>query len=183
MDRIQNARRHTPRCFRAGSTAVAIAALTLIADPAHAAGALNLIPDLVPLLLIMAAFLLLIVPLNQLLFKPLFGVLDEREARIAGARRRGDQLQEQAEEVLGRYQESVRLVRDESEADRRRQIERARQEHSTITAEARTSAEDEVERGREAIRSSLGDAREQLRSSAESLARDAAQQILGRSLT
>jgi F-type H+-transporting ATPase subunit b len=167
-------------------TAPAAAALTLLAHagPAHASGGLHLWPpDWTALGLILVAFILLISPLNALIFKPLFRAIDEREDRIAGARRRGEKLEKDAEQVLERYQREVREAREAAEQDRRSQIERARSEHQTLTEAARGEADAEVGRSRAEIRRSFEEARSALRTSAQPLAHEAAARILGRSLS
>lgn len=163
-----------------------MAALILLvgAAPAHAAGGLHLWPpDWQALGLILLAFVLLVTPINHLVFKPLFRAIDEREERIAGSRRRGEKLEQDADDVLERYQRAVREARESAEQDRRGQIEAARGEHGAVTAEARSEAEAEVERSRADIQQSLEAARSALRASAEPLAREAAARILGRSLS
>lgn len=168
-------------------TAVArLAALTLLsgiaATPAHAAGGLQLIPEVAELVTLFVLFALLIFPLNALIFRPIFGVLDEREERIAGARRRGEQLETEAAQIVARYEGEVREVRESSERERRESLDRSRDERATIADAARSEAEAEIERGRMAIASSLDEARTTLRAGAEQLASQAAERILGRSL-
>lgn len=166
-----------------GVAAAALLVALVLAAPAKASGGLNLIPDLESAIPLLIGFLILIYPLNALIFKPLFGVLDEREERISGARRRADQLQREATEVLGRYEGEVREVREEAERERRGELERARGEHASIAGKARGEAETEIERARREIESSLEDAQAGLRASAEALAKEAASRILGRSLS
>lgn len=162
----------------------AVVAVLAGATPAHAAGGLHLWPpDWMALGLILLAFVLLIVPVNRLVFVPLLRAMDEREDRIVGARRRGEKLEHDAEKVLERYERSVREAREAAELDRRSQIEKARGDHNALTAAARSEAEAEVERSRGEIQQSLEEARGALRASAEPLAREAAARILGRSLS
>ena len=44
----------------------------------------------------MVLFAALIVPVNRLLFQPIFRVLDERDASIAGTRARAERLEHEA---------------------------------------------------------------------------------------
>jgi F-type H+-transporting ATPase subunit b len=157
----------------------ACAVISLVSAPAIASeDNLVLVPD-PPLLLL---FVLLIVPVNLLVFKPIFKVLDEREARIAGTRARAQKLEEDADAVLGRYEAAVRDVREEAELGRRARLEEARSELVAATGAARRDAEGEIERARSELRSVVGSAQTALRSQAEELARQAASQVLGRSL-
>lgn len=157
-------------------------ALSLLASPAYAAGGLVLFPDPVWLVVLMVAFALLVAPMNALIFRPIFRVLDERKERIEGARRRAEQLQSEAEEILRRYRTSVREVREETDLDRRRTLEAARSDSAAAAAAARAEAEGVIERNRNDLESWLASARADLRSRVEPLARVAAERVLGRDL-
>ena len=154
-----------------------------IATPAHAAGSLNLTPDIPVTVVLLLAFILLIFPLNQLIFAPLIKVMEERDERIAGAKARAESVQVQAQEAIDRYEEAIRVAYDESGAERRRRLDVARGELAEITQKARTEAEREVGRAREELQGSLDEARSTLRGNAEELAGLAAERILGRSLS
>ncbi len=167
------------------STAMTVSTLAvglLGAFPARAAGGvLEIFPDerifyLIPL------FILLIFPLNKLLFRPVFQVLDERDARIAGARKRAEETGAQAEAVLDRYRSAVRSAREEAESGRKEALEGARREQAELTGNARSEAETEINHAREEVAGALVDARSQLREQAQELAREAAARVLGRSL-
>jgi F-type H+-transporting ATPase subunit b len=167
------------------STAITVPALAiglLGALPAHAATeSLQIFPDerifyLIPL------FLLLIFPVNKLLFRPVFRVLDERDLRIEGARKRAEEVGAQAEATLDRYRSAVRSAREEAESGRKEALEGARREQAQLTGSARSEAETEISHAREEVAGALVDARSQLREQAQELAREAAARVLGRSL-
>ncbi len=131
----------------------------------------------------LVSFVLLIFPLNALIFKPIFRSLDARAERISGARERSIQLEGQADDVLDRYEGAIREARLESEQSRQTQIARAREEQASLTEQARGEAENELERARGDLGRSLEEARTSLRSGAEDRAKAAAEQVLGRALT
>jgi F-type H+-transporting ATPase subunit b len=167
------------------STAITVPALAiglLGALPAHAAAeSLQIFPDerifyLIPL------FLLLVFPVNRLLFRPVFRVLDERDRRIEGARKRAEEIGAQAEATLDRYRSAVRSAREEAESGRKEALEGARREQAQLTGSARGEAETEINHAREEVAGALVDARSQLREQAQELAREAAARVLGRSL-
>jgi F-type H+-transporting ATPase subunit b len=133
--------------------------------------------------IMLAGFVVLIFPLNSLLFQPIFRALDARAERIDGARERSVQLENEADQVLERYESAVRSARVEAEAARQAQLGEAREEQATLTTQARTDAEAELERAREELARSLEDARATLRSAADELATQAAEQVLGRTLS
>lgn len=161
-----------------------VAGLTtaLNAASAQAAGDLVLIPDPGLLLTMVIAFTLLIFPLNALLFKPIFRALDAREERIQGARDRSVKLQQDADEVLGRYETAIREARAESETARQAKLEQAREEQTRLTTAAKASAEADLERARGELSQTIESARTSLRASADELARSAAETVLGRAI-
>lgn len=171
-----------------------VAAVAIQPSAALAADKLELIPDYAMFGLfgsgpglglmwkMLIGFALLVFPLNLLIFQPIFGALNERAERIQGARVRSDQLQREADNVLERYESSIREARSESETNRQEQLLGAREEQNNLTAQARSEAEVELEAARSELGLSLEDARNTLRASAEDLAQAAAEQVLGRAL-
>lgn len=188
-------RLRAPRSFRA-LAGLAFAASLLESATAAAAENLVLIPDFAlfgafgqdgggigALWVMLIGFVVLIFPLNALLFQPIFRALDARAERIQGARARSVKLQEEADAVLDRYETTIREARIEAEAGRQTQLAAAREEQVGLTAAARSEAEQELERARGELGRSLEEARATLRASAEDLATAAAEQILGRPLS
>jgi F-type H+-transporting ATPase subunit b len=173
-------------------SAALLLAVTLAA-PAHAAeGELVIFPDILehlsdPLssryVQLLVLFLLLIYPVNQLVLKPLLAVLDERTARIEGARKRAGELGTQAEAVLARYGAAVEQARKQAEELRKGALEGARGDQARILAEARSAAEGEVSSARTSVAGALDGARAALRGQSEALAREAAARVLGRTLS
>ena len=155
----------------------------LLAQAAHASGAsLEIFPDPKLLACLVVLFLLLVVPLNQLIFKPLFRVLDERDERITGTRQRAERIFREADATLARYEKAVQETREEAEGERRAQLDRARGEMLERMGGARAEAKREVERARGELASTLDAARGTLRTESRALAREAAARVLGRAV-
>ncbi len=171
------------RCSLATGGVAGLVLSGLIAQPVLAANTLELIPDPAVLSVMLVGFVLLIFPLNQLIFKPIFRSLDERAARIEGARRRSSQLQIEADRALERYETAIREARGESDQARQERLAVAREEQAVLSAQARAEAESELDRARTELGQSLEEARASLRASAEDLAMAAAEQVLGRALS
>ena len=161
----------------------ALLTATLTPLQAMAAGALTLVPDPPILIGLIIGFTLLVFPTNALIFKPIFKALDERKARIDGARGRAKQIERDADTVLADYEARIREARTEADTARKEQISAARDEHGVLTAAARSEAEAKIEEARRTLASDLGSARESMRGDAQDLARAAAEQILGRSIS
>lgn len=159
-------------------------ALLLVATPAWASEeGLVLVPDPGMLAALLIFFVVLVYPVNLLLLRPLLRVLDVRESRITGTRQRADKITADADEILARYEQAVRDVRDEAERDRKQRLLAARSETAAQTATARAAAEQDIGRARQEIAAELADARQSLGPHAEALAREAATRVIGRSLS
>jgi len=170
---------------------VAAAAAVLVAGLAGASeGELVIVPHdaqghfaVRELLILIVFFSALVYPLNALLFKPIFRVLDEREEKTAGTRRHAERIAANAEEVLERYESAIRAARQEAEAERKQTLEGARADGGSVTAGARGEAERTVAHARAEMATALEQAGVQLRAQSESLAREVAERALGRSLS
>jgi F-type H+-transporting ATPase subunit b len=173
----------THRTERVAAALLAGALWLVLVPAASAASELVLIPEIRTLVVLIIGFVILIPIVNNLIVKPVYAVLDERQEKIAGARKRAESLEASANDVLSRYQASVREVREEAERMRRGQLDAARSEHAQITGRARAEAEREIEQSQGELRASLEQARDGLRTSAEELARQAAERILGRAVS
>jgi F-type H+-transporting ATPase subunit b len=149
---------------------------------AAAGGTLEIFPDYRVFVLV-ALFVLLILPTQRVLFTPVMRALEERRVRIDGARERAAALSVKADEMLRRYEEALRDVRDAAEQERRHAVDEARQGQRRTVSEARAAAEGKASRARAEISAALTSARAQLRREAELLAREAASRVLGRSLS
>jgi F-type H+-transporting ATPase subunit b len=156
----------------------------LVESAAASEGKLVLVPEFTTLLpLMILLFVVLIIPVNALLFKPIFRVLEDREEKINGTLKRAERLAEEAENTLARYNDAIREVRDEVEAKRKHSFTVARNSGGEKTQEARSAAESEIERARNEVQNTLEQARATLRSQAEELAKQAAERVLGRPLS
>jgi F-type H+-transporting ATPase subunit b len=172
--------RQSPSSFATGIPALLLGLLAAL--PVQAAGeSLEIFPD-ERIFYLIVLFVLLVFPVNKLLFHPIFRVLDERDARIEGARKRADQIGAEAEATLDRYRSAVRSAREDAEGERKEVLEQARREQAQLTGSVRSEAEATINRAREEVTGALDEARSQLRQQAEELAREAATRVLGRSL-
>jgi len=162
----------------------AAAVLALRAAPARAAEEnLEIIPEPVPLLILLGLFVVLVPLLDKMLFAPLLGVIEEREARIEGARERAAALAQQAHALVAKHDEAVRSVREAANAERVHVLEEARRSHQQAIAEARREAERQMAATRADVEAAIEAARRELRAEAEPLAREVAERLLGRSLS
>jgi len=187
--------RHNKTIRRLVGLASGLASSVLLAGSAGASENLVIIPDarlfglfgmgegLGSMWIMLIGFVVLAFPLNALIFQPIFRALDARAERIQGARDQSSQLDAEANNVLEQYESAIRDARVDAEANRQAELTAAREEQSTMTAQARSDAEAELARARTEMTRSLDEARATLRESAEDLATAAAEQVLGRTLS
>lgn len=161
-----------------------LGALVLAASPASAAeGGLQLVPEPGRLIFLLVLFLVLVPLLNALLFKPLLAVLEERGRRIEGARGRAAEVSSRAAALVAQHDAAVQTVRQAAHQERAQFVDEARRAHQGAIGEARSAAERRLAETRSEIGAALEAARTQLRSAAAPLAREAAERLLGRSLS
>jgi len=165
------------------SAGVLLLALLVPGRAAAAEGGIQLIPDPWVTLVLIAGFALLVVPMDRVLFRPLFRILDERAERIEGARARAGELESEADALLERYEGEVARTREEAARERRERADRAREEELEAAGEARREAEARLEQARREVGEALEKARRDLRRESEALARLAAERVLGRALS
>ena len=157
-------------------------AVVLTASSAHAAADLVLIPDPQTLLINFVVLLLLIYPVNRLLLQPLVAVLQEREARTAGATERAEGLAGEAADARASVEQRLRAARVEAQARRAEILAEADQEERRLIGAAREDAGREIDAVRANMAQELAQASATLQDDARGLAREAASRILGREL-
>jgi F-type H+-transporting ATPase subunit b len=143
------------------------------------ASAINLALDLSFLaqLVLFGVFITLMKPL---LFDPLLKVFEERERRTEGAKKEAKAMDEEAGELLKKYEEELAKVRREAGAERERlRAETARVE-AKIMEEARAETVKIIEQGHARITTEVAQLRKELEASKPELARQIAARILGR---
>lgn len=133
-------------------------------------------------LLQMVLFAALIVVLRPLLFDPVLRVFDERERRTEGARGSARAMQEEAGELLSRYEKELAKVHEVARQERDRMRTETAKVESEVMAQARENANRILEQGRQRLERERQQIEFALGQQAERLARNMAEAVLGRSL-
>ena len=125
-------------------------------------------------------FTLFILVIKPLLFDPMLRVFEERERRTEGAKKKARAMDEQAGELLARYEAELDKVRREANTERDRlRAETARIE-AQIMAEARAETAKIIEEGKARITVEMAGLRTELETTRPALAAEIASRILGR---
>jgi F-type H+-transporting ATPase subunit b len=125
-------------------------------------------------------FVALILILKPLLFDPMLKVFALREERTEGARDSARELDEQAGELLTRYEAELTRVNQAAAEERDRLRAEAVKLEAQILKEARGAAAKIVEEGRRKIDTEVNAIRFELGKQSERLASDIATRVLGR---
>jgi F-type H+-transporting ATPase subunit b len=125
-------------------------------------------------------FLVLMLVLEPLLFNPVLRIFALREERTEGERARARTLEEDAGELLERYQREVARVNQVAAEERDRARAETAKLEAEILEEARRSVGRIVEEGRGRINGEVQKMRFDLGRESERLAQDVAGRVLGR---
>jgi F-type H+-transporting ATPase subunit b len=130
----------------------------------------------------MANFVVIMLLLNYILYKPIRGMLRQRADKVAqmggeitakeeGAKKRQEELEDQLAEARRQGVAATDEMKAEGRAKEREIVEAATKE-----------MEDSVAKVRHEIQSQIGQAREELKDQVQSFGKELAQKILGRSI-
>jgi F-type H+-transporting ATPase subunit b len=125
-------------------------------------------------------FVFLIAVLKPLLFDPMLKVFALREERTEGARDTARELEEQAGELLTRYEAELSRVNQAVLAERDKLRAETAKLEAQILNEARAAAAKIVDEGRRRIDTEVNAIRFELGKQSERLAGDIATRVLGR---
>lgn len=125
----------------------------------------------------------LVVVLKPLLFDPLLAVLEEREKRVDGARAEARKMDDEAAELLLKYEGEIQKVHRVAAEERDKVRSAAQKVEAAEMSEARAEAQAIVERGRAHLSSERERVLGELAKSELELSRQIAGRVLGREVS
>ncbi len=125
-------------------------------------------------------FIILLIILNKLLYRPLQKVLAERREAIDGSHARAKSLETDIEEKMQRYQEQLSAAKLVANDERNALKKAAAEEEAKILAEAHGKATARLQKIKEQVAEEADAASKTLKSKAEALSEEIATKILGR---
>jgi F-type H+-transporting ATPase subunit b len=142
----------------------------------------NIIQPNVTLVVVLILFIVFVVVLNQILFKPIGKVLDERESLTEGAAAESRAASRQYQSRLNHYEETIRRARAEiyHKLEQRRKV--ALEERGKSIEAARAQAEAEIARAREQVAAQAAEARTTLEQESRQIAEQISRTVLGRAV-
>jgi F-type H+-transporting ATPase subunit b len=127
-------------------------------------------------------FLLLMLVLNFLLYKPIRKVLADRDAEVSGAKARAAEVDKEVQEKMALYEAKLREVKVQAGEERILLKKEAMEEEAALLEKARKEAAEEFTAIKGRVTKEAADAREMLRNQARSLSLEICEKVLGRSL-
>ncbi|GMV13398.1 MAG: hypothetical protein AMXMBFR56_16220 [Polyangiaceae bacterium] len=131
----------------------------------------------------MCIFVVLILVLKPLLFDPVLKVFEEREKRTDGARAEARTMQEEAGQLLRRYEAELEKIHRVAAEERDHLRAETTKLEAEILREARAVSTRVVEDGRKKIEAEIGAIRVDLGRQTEQIAGAVATRVLGREVS
>lgn len=127
-------------------------------------------------------FIILLIILNKLLYRPLLKVLAERRETIDGSHSRAKSLEAGIEEKMQRYQQQLSEAKAAANEERGKLKKAAAEEEAALLGEAHGKAANRLQAIKAQVADEAAEASKTLKSEAEELAEQIASKILGREL-
>jgi len=134
------------------------------------------------LLLQFVNFMILMAALNALLFKPLRAALKARRETIEGSRAKVQDIDEQVQAQIARYEAQLQEARQQGGEERSVLRKTAQEEEARILGGANKKSAEKLQTIKEQIQGEAEVARQALRRETEALAKDIAGRVLGRAI-
>jgi F-type H+-transporting ATPase subunit b len=142
-------------------------------DLVHQIGELFLRAVPVALIVLILYFIL-----RSIFFRPLLGVLAEREARTRGAQKSAEAAQAAAAEKIKQYQEALRLAKVKVYAEQEAERKKLLDERAALLKDARNKASAGVAKAKEGVDRELQAAKKEIAGSAAQLAAEIVRRVL-----
>jgi len=136
----------------------------------------------VSLLIQAVNFLVLLLILNRILYRPILRVLEERGRKTEGARGQVESVEEQGAELMAAYEADLAVARSQARGHYQEHRAKAVVEAEAALAEAKAKAEAEMARHAEALERRRQALETELSASEAALAHEIATKALGRAV-
>ncbi len=128
----------------------------------------------------MANFLVLILMLNFLLFKPVLKIIEERNKKIEESREGIKSLDETIERKMAQYEERIRQARAEAALQRDAVTEEGTEQSKVIIGKVRDDLSKKLEDFKAQLQKETDAARGSLREQTRTIAAEISEKVLGR---
>jgi F0F1-type ATP synthase membrane subunit b/b' len=141
---------------------------------------MEIYPDPIHVVLLTLPFLVTMLGLHVILWQPLLGYLDERDATADRARHEAHELESASTELMTKIESRLAAARQHIGTIRQQARQRALAREAEIVAETRTEADQRLDQALKQIAADKKVAAQSLRETATDLSKQIAAQVLGR---
>lgn len=127
-------------------------------------------------------FIVLMIVLNVILYRPLRKIIQVRRETVEGSHGKARDLEAQIEEKMARYEEKLQAAKQQGNQEKLALRQAAATEESGMISKAREEATVRLQGVKDQVTAAAESARQQLKSDADGLAGEIAAKILGRAL-
>ena len=127
-------------------------------------------------------FLVLLVLLSKVLFRPYLGLLEERERRTTGAQHDSTDLEHEGARLRAQYEEKIAQAQAEGHAAKEAILQEARQQREKLLTHAREEAQSMLEAVRREVESQIQKERQFAAAEVRTIAQEMASKVLGRNV-
>ena len=127
-------------------------------------------------------FVILLLILNKILYRPLLKIIADRSDRIAGLHAGAKDLEADIDEKMQRYQQQLNDAKFQANEERNKLKQAASEEEVKFLTEARGKASSRLEKIKSQVAVEAGEASKILQTEAGALAEQITTKILGREL-
>lgn len=127
-------------------------------------------------------FLLLILILNRLLYRPIMGAIDKRARKLEDSEAEINRLQETVDRKATAYDEKLRLAKAAAVKHNNELVRQGAEEAKTLITAARTEIPALMEQFQARMEAEIGEAKRILTDRSRNLSVEIAEKVLGRSL-
>ncbi len=136
----------------------------------------------ITLVYLIVLFCILMIFLQNVAFKPTLNLMEERRKRIYGRFEKAKKLEEEGEEILRKYEESIKSARDEGIQRKEALIAEARRIYEEEVSSERRKIGEELPKRKEEVFKSLEEEMKLVEKEMEGIGKKIAETLLGRSL-
>lgn len=134
------------------------------------------------LFLQMINFIILMIALNYLLYRPLLGIIEKRKKILESSAQEVERLNKSIEDKQREYEEKLRLAKQDALELKTRLLKEANEEAKAMIDEKRNKIPAMMAEVQERVAKEVESARKILEGQSKELSREIAEKVLGRSL-
>jgi F-type H+-transporting ATPase subunit b len=129
-----------------------------------------------------ASILFLMFLLNNLLFKPIRSILEERQEKLDALKKEMDGFEQKAVSIVENYNQKLNEARQNGVKEKEKFLSEARANEKGILSQSAREAEEKKQRDISEITKAIDSVRSELNTKAEAFANEIVQKVLGRAI-